>query len=119
GGPHRLLASLVEAHTHGAALDWGTLFAGHRPRRVALPTYAFQHQRYWLAPTTPASNGHTEVADAAFWQAVEGEDPETLAATLGLEEQGRAALPHLLPALSSWRHRHQQAATVADWRYTI
>ncbi len=32
----------------GVAVDWPAVFAGHRPRRVELPTYAFQGERYWL-----------------------------------------------------------------------
>ena len=33
---------------HGAASDWRGPVRGRRPRRWTLPTYAFQHQRYWL-----------------------------------------------------------------------
>ncbi|MEU2689957.1 beta-ketoacyl synthase N-terminal-like domain-containing protein, partial [Streptomyces hygroscopicus] len=50
--PYRLLTSLAEAHAHGAAVDWTATF--HGGRRVALPTYAFQHERYWL-PDEPGS----------------------------------------------------------------
>ncbi|MFC9683114.1 SDR family NAD(P)-dependent oxidoreductase [Streptomyces sp. NPDC056948] len=39
---------LAHAHTAGVAVDWAPLAGGRRP--VALPTYAFQHQRYWLEP---------------------------------------------------------------------
>ena len=46
GGRPRFLASLAEAHVAGAAVDWPAAFPG--ARRVDLPTYAFQHQRYWL-----------------------------------------------------------------------
>ncbi|MFD8120500.1 SDR family NAD(P)-dependent oxidoreductase [Streptomyces albidoflavus] len=46
--PRRLLTSLAEAHCHGVTVDWRTVFAGTGARRVDLPTYAFQHQRYWL-----------------------------------------------------------------------
>ncbi|MEU4312483.1 type I polyketide synthase [Nocardia sp. NPDC024068] len=42
---------LGSAHAAGLRVDWGRLFAGHAPRRVPLPTYAFQRQRYWLTPT--------------------------------------------------------------------
>ncbi|MFC9681772.1 type I polyketide synthase [Streptomyces sp. NPDC056948] len=39
---------LAHAHTAGVGVDWAPLVEGRRP--VALPTYAFQHQRYWLQP---------------------------------------------------------------------
>ncbi|EID52344.1 polyketide synthase family protein, partial [Saccharomonospora xinjiangensis XJ-54] len=44
-------------HTHGIAVDWSPCFAGREARRVDLPTYAFQHERYWLGPPTATSLG--------------------------------------------------------------
>ncbi|GGD19317.1 hypothetical protein GCM10011335_22770 [Aureimonas glaciei] len=39
----------IAAHwTAGGAVDWSALYPGRRPRRIALPSYAFQRQRYWL-----------------------------------------------------------------------
>ncbi|WP_413114668.1 type I polyketide synthase [Streptomyces sp. CY1] len=51
GGARRFLASLAEGHVGGLPVDWSTVFAGAEPRRVELPTYAFQHQHYWLEST--------------------------------------------------------------------
>ncbi|MBM7171454.1 hypothetical protein JQK87_24215 [Streptomyces sp. G44] len=34
-------------------VDWEAVFAGHHPRRVPLPTYAFERRRYWLDPAPP------------------------------------------------------------------
>ncbi|WP_330172191.1 type I polyketide synthase [Streptomyces sp. NBC_01498] len=48
GGPARFVTALGEAFTGGAAVDWDTVLAPHRPRRVPLPPYAFQHDWYWL-----------------------------------------------------------------------
>ncbi|HEY2237971.1 MAG TPA: SDR family NAD(P)-dependent oxidoreductase, partial [Streptosporangiaceae bacterium] len=45
GGLDRALASLSAAHVHGLTVNWpAVLPAG---QRIELPTYAFQHQRYW------------------------------------------------------------------------
>ncbi|GAA2477712.1 hypothetical protein GCM10010276_12510 [Streptomyces longisporus] len=41
----RMLTSLAEAWVHGAAVDWTKVLPAGR--RVELPTYAFQHERYW------------------------------------------------------------------------
>ena len=39
------------------AVDWAALLRRHAARRVDLPTYAFQHERYWLdAPPAPATS---------------------------------------------------------------
>ncbi|ORW90518.1 hypothetical protein AWC27_10785 [Mycobacterium szulgai] len=51
GGWPRFVTSLAEAHVAGVAVDWAAVFAPWRPQRVQLPTYAFQHQRYWLSGT--------------------------------------------------------------------
>ncbi|MEV0363773.1 SDR family NAD(P)-dependent oxidoreductase [Nocardia fusca] len=46
----QLVTALARLHTTGAEVDWRPLFAGVAPGRVPLPTYAFEHRRYWLAP---------------------------------------------------------------------
>ena len=48
GGPARLLASLGELWMRGVPIDSEAVFAGRRPRRVELPTYAFQREDFWL-----------------------------------------------------------------------
>ncbi|MFJ1991455.1 SDR family NAD(P)-dependent oxidoreductase [Streptomyces asiaticus] len=49
GGQDQLLHSLAQAFIAGVEVDWRPAFpADPTPRTVDLPTYAFQHQRYWL-----------------------------------------------------------------------
>ncbi|MFJ7416957.1 SDR family NAD(P)-dependent oxidoreductase, partial [Streptomyces sp. NPDC098077] len=52
----QFISLLAQAHTAGVSVEWDTLFAGRPTARVDLPTYAFQHQRYWLQPT-PGTTG--------------------------------------------------------------
>ncbi|MFD0774159.1 acyltransferase domain-containing protein, partial [Streptomonospora algeriensis] len=54
GGPERFTAAVSEAYTHGAAPDWDALFAQRARGTVDLPTYAFQHRRYWINPAVGA-----------------------------------------------------------------
>jgi polyketide synthase 12 len=49
-----LLGALGEMWAHGAHIDWARLFAGSDCRRVKLPTYAFQRERYWIEPHVTA-----------------------------------------------------------------
>ncbi|MDX3111685.1 polyketide synthase family protein, partial [Nonomuraea angiospora] len=47
GGPDRFVRSAGEAFTAGVGVDWQRLLPGTGVG-AELPTYAFQHQRYWL-----------------------------------------------------------------------
>jgi acyl transferase domain-containing protein len=46
GEVEALVGSLAQLHVRGGAVDWDAVFGARR--RVDLPTYAFQRQRYWL-----------------------------------------------------------------------
>ncbi|MFF1903701.1 SDR family NAD(P)-dependent oxidoreductase [Kitasatospora sp. NPDC058218] len=56
---HTLLASVAELFVRGVEVDWAkTLPAGLPATHLELPTYAFDHEHYWLrsAPATDAAS---------------------------------------------------------------
>ncbi|MGO4618118.1 type I polyketide synthase [Nocardia sp. 2YAB30] len=46
----QFVSALTQAHVVGVGVNWTRLFEGRAVSRLALPTYAFQRQRYWLQP---------------------------------------------------------------------
>ncbi|MFE2680143.1 acyltransferase domain-containing protein, partial [Streptomyces hygroscopicus] len=124
GGLEQFLTSAAELHVSGVGVDWAKVFEGRGARRVDLPTYAFQRQRYWLDAAVGGVAARSDAAgadavDARFWEAVEREDLEALVRTLEVEdEQQQSSLTALLPALSSWRRQQRQRNTVDGWRYS-
>jgi acyl transferase domain-containing protein len=52
-----LLTALAQLWLAGVPIDWRTLHGEPRARRVSLPTYPFERQRYWLGAkaTLPAA----------------------------------------------------------------
>ncbi|MGE7437298.1 type I polyketide synthase [Kitasatospora sp. NPDC001175] len=117
-----LTTAVAQAYVRGTAVDWAAVFAGRGARRVDLPTYAFQRQRYWPTPaawdeTATAAGGGSDPVDARFWEAVERGDLEMLTATLDLD--GDQPLSSVLPALTAWRRQSRDQSTVEGWRYRV
>ncbi|WP_156107376.1 type I polyketide synthase, partial [Streptomyces violaceusniger] len=112
GGLVRFLGALAEAYAHGVEVDWLPLFPG--ARRVDLPTYAFQRERYWLDATPPETSADT--VDTDFWDTVEREDLESLAGALRVDGQ---SLREVVPALSQWRRERRDVSTIDSWRYKV
>ncbi|MEU1950188.1 polyketide synthase, partial [Streptomyces sp. NPDC020125] len=107
--PTVAMEALAGLFVRGVEVDWRTVFPG--ARRVDLPTYAFQRERFWLEPS--AAQPVTSAVDAAFWDAVEREDFGSFGIDAG------QPLSAALPALAAWRHRHQERSLVESWRYRL
>lgn len=73
--PLAFATALGELHCHGISPAWNTLYPTNRP--IPLPTYPFQHQRYWLPAAAPGAgpasathrllNVATELVDDQGW----------------------------------------------------
>ncbi|HEY2269997.1 MAG TPA: SDR family NAD(P)-dependent oxidoreductase, partial [Streptosporangiaceae bacterium] len=121
-GPAAVLAALARAHAHGIAVDWAAVLAGGQ--RVDLPTYAFQHQRFWpqAAPAAGAGgDGAGTAGEARFWAAVEDGDLQALAQVMAEPGpvDGDRPFRELLPQLAAWRRRDRDRSVTDGWRYRI
>uniref|UniRef100_UPI003D7516C0 type I polyketide synthase n=1 Tax=Nonomuraea jabiensis TaxID=882448 RepID=UPI003D7516C0 len=63
GGLRRLWTSAAELWVRGVNVDWARALEPFAPRTVDLPTYAFQHQHFWLEERT---TGAGDVAAAGL-----------------------------------------------------
>ncbi|MEI6775323.1 MAG: SDR family NAD(P)-dependent oxidoreductase, partial [Chloroflexales bacterium] len=109
-----LLTSLGAMYVRGAKIAWAGLQRDVVRRRVALPTYPFQRQRYWVAaPDSTASRPHwTEMHDhAQLLRQITQYEPLTP------EEQ--ALVTRAFRALDSAAHAEHVASTVDGLCYTL
>ncbi|MER5642624.1 type I polyketide synthase [Kitasatospora sp. NPDC002227] len=116
-----LFTGLAGAYVRGVELDWSAVFAGTGAAACDLPTYAFQNARYWPEISAdawrPGAAEDQDSVDALFWQAVEREDLESVAAALQLDGEG--SLGEVLPALSAWRRSRKGERALEGWRYAL
>ncbi|WP_189135808.1 type I polyketide synthase [Wenjunlia tyrosinilytica] len=110
-----VLEAVTELHTQGAAVDTAALVGGGR--RVDLPTYAFEHEHFWLRPD-PAEARAPRGSETAFWACVERADLDELTAE-GSGPADRAALEAALPALIRWRGAEQARSAADGHRYRV
>ncbi|TDD61661.1 SDR family NAD(P)-dependent oxidoreductase [Kribbella antibiotica] len=103
GGLDGFRRALAHAHAHGVTVDWGTALRGGRP--VDLPTYAFQHERFWLEATGQTA----DVASAGL----ERDDHPLLGAQIHLaESDGLLLTGRLSLRTHPWLADHAVLGTV-------
>ncbi|HEY0601253.1 MAG TPA: SDR family NAD(P)-dependent oxidoreductase [Herpetosiphonaceae bacterium] len=69
-----VLSTVGKLWLAGVAIDWETFYHDEQRRRVALPSYPFERQRYWVEPATtapalpaPSAAPIHKKADVANW----------------------------------------------------
>jgi acyl transferase domain-containing protein len=60
----QMLQTLAELYVHNVKIDWQGFDRDYGRRRVSLPTYPFQRQRYWFGTREPKRPQPTDLAQA-------------------------------------------------------
>ncbi|MBQ6639431.1 MAG: acyltransferase domain-containing protein, partial [Saccharopolyspora sp.] len=92
------VTALARLHVAGVGIDFDGFFAGSGARRVSLPTYPFQHERFW--PSAAANTG-----DAAGL-GLTGADHPLLGASVRLADGGLLFTGRLSTATQPWLADH-------------
>ncbi|MFF4583840.1 type I polyketide synthase, partial [Streptomyces sp. NPDC001373] len=95
--------ALARLHVHGTPVDWTAWYADRGACRIALPTYAFQRENYWLH--VPAS------ADPEAIGVTDTEHP-LLGATVVLPDGGIVLTGRLSLATHAWIADHTVSGAV-------
>jgi acyl transferase domain-containing protein/acyl carrier protein len=101
----RLTLSLAEASVHGVGVAWERSFDGAAPRRVELPSYAFQRERFWQEAEASAGDLAAAGVDSA-------EHPLLGAAVLSAEKDACLLTGRLSLGAHGWLADHAVFETV-------
>ncbi|MEU9704084.1 type I polyketide synthase [Streptomyces sp. NPDC047981] len=113
-----LTEALAQAHASGAVeTDWRVLYEGAGARTVDLPSYSFQHKRYWLEQSVvPSADGVVDGGpERRFWSAVRERDLDGLRDMFG--PRTADALADVVPALAEWSEDSARRSSIENWRY--
>ncbi|GGR76025.1 type I polyketide synthase [Streptomyces eurythermus] len=103
GEYRQAVTALAHGFVHGADVDWPALFAPHEPRRVALPTYPFQRERYWLEPVSAGDVSSAGLSEAGH---------PLLAAAVELPDGGLVLTGRITLSTHPWLADHAIGGTV-------
>jgi malonyl CoA-acyl carrier protein transacylase len=101
--PHTLLTAVGRLFTAGVRVDWDAFYAGTGARRIGLPTYAFQHRRFWILDNQGAG-------DAASFGLGSLDHPLIGAVISSPETDGVVLTGRLSAAVQPWLAGHRIGA---------
>ncbi|MFG6107741.1 SDR family NAD(P)-dependent oxidoreductase [Leptothoe sp. EHU-05/26/07-4] len=127
-----LLHSLGELYVQGIPVNWQAVYRSTTQRKVNLPTYPWQHQRYWVetpelstATVNGGTSSPTDTAEAStsIVQLLQQGDTQKLTQLLLQNTDFSAEQTQLLPTLVEYlveqQHQQEQPASLPDWFYDV
>jgi len=123
----QILESLGTLYVRGLSVDWSAFDRDYPRRRVQLPTYPFQRQRYWA---DIPENGHVKAGNLSqetvqtpiinlLRQGDTQQLVQHLETTAELSEDELKLLPKLLKLLVEQNQQQLTAASIKDWLYEV
>jgi len=117
-----LLFALGSLWMNGVPIDWDAFYANEQRRHIALPTYPFEHQRFWVDPAPAHAAGRSQAANSlAVSSALAEQTPQTAegpgSALAQLSRKDRIAarvIDLLLPVSGREREEIDSAATFME-----
>ena len=116
----QMLSSLSQLYLQGAKIDWTAFAKDYAYKTVALPTYPFQRQRYWVNAT---QNSHSQESSSISSDLVKllGNNPQQLAQQIAarntLTAEETKILPKLLQIIGEFQQ--QASASISKWLYKV
>ncbi|MER6998702.1 SDR family NAD(P)-dependent oxidoreductase [Streptomyces sp. NPDC000410] len=107
--PGRFLAALAEAHVSGVSVDWRAVLGEGEP--TDLPTYPFDHERFWLLPDASDASGPSRADDGWRYRVGWQETTGTFAGPAGPTGRWLLLLPAPTDAHPAGHAWHDAAAT--------
>ncbi|VFN00102.1 MAG: Phosphopantetheine attachment site, partial [Candidatus Kentron sp. G] len=119
----QLFGSLGQWYVQGGSVDWAAFDKDYTRRKVQLPTYPFQRQRYWIDDTENRERKASALPEGSLFSLLELGHTERLVEKLEqtgqLSEKAPEYLPEILEVLASEYRKETTADAIKDWFYEI
>ena len=123
----QMLESLGELYVRGVRVDWRGFDRDYGRRRVVLPTYPFQRQRYWVegkkSKEQALEASRPERVQSEIVKLVERGEAQELTAVLekvgAFSGETKERLPEMVEVLIREHQREVGAVVLKDWLYEV
>ncbi|NEQ72619.1 MAG: type I polyketide synthase [Okeania sp. SIO2C9] len=123
----QMLLTLGKLYVKGIKINWSGFDQGYARQKVALPTYPFQRERYWVERTENKQKQQHQklenIGETPIVQLLTQGNTETLTQQLeravNFSPEQLKLLPEILDVLAKQHQEQLTALTVKNWLYEI
>ena len=125
----QIFSSLGELYIQGLRVDWNELYRDSEARRVILPTYPFQRERFWIE-LSDTEKGHdvankktTQQAESTILEYIRSGNHSALSDLMTsrgvISKQDERLIPGFIRFLLDEHEREADQLIIAPWLYNI